>query len=293
MPNAHDLLELYKAGSSVQELAGRFGRPYSTVHAKLRSVGCKFRCDMPPRKRQISVEKIAALYRSGKNTVEISKLAALSPAVVNYLLRRAGVQLRSASEAGLLRYRDSSPDERKAITAAAHVAARGRKAGFVELCRRAQGRQCIEPSGYEAEMISTLNSAGLRIATQTPCGPYNIDITIESAIAVEIFGGEWHASGRHAARFPKRARHILDANWHLLIVWVDARGEWLDGANREIFALLDFARRYPTAIRQYRVIDSKGKLRIALDANADDFPLKPSFKARRDATGNDLNVITD
>jgi hypothetical protein len=94
---------------------------------------------------------------------------------------------------------------------------------------------------------------------QKAVGPYNIDIAAKP-IAVEIFGGHWHGSGRHVARAPKRFRYLLDQGWPFVIVWADARHAPLTpDAAQYIVTFAEFVRSHPTARREYRVIWGTGE----------------------------------
>jgi len=123
---------------------------------------------------------------------------------------------------------------------AAHAAVRGIAKSLDDLCLKAVGRERTQAN------VSPLDRA-FATMLDTPAiinkaiGPYNIDVAVHP-VAVEIYGGGWHAAGRAAARFPKRARYILDCGWHLVIIWVSEKSSYplTIAASEYVRSLIDF-----------------------------------------------------
>lgn len=227
---------------------------------------------------KFTTEDVRDLYRSyqaGQGSIELGESIGVHPGTIRQLFKRHGLLLRSYHEANLLRNVRMGPKRRKAATAAAHAAVRGRKVGLTELCRRAatkEQRGTARVSLYEGELARVLNQFTLTF--QKACGPYNIDLAVGHSVAVEIFGGNWHASGRHAARHQKRMKYLLNHGWNVVVVWVNKLrgGPWMI-AKKHIVALTQQPGRHQPITREYRVVWSDGQVYSTLYRNGDRIPL--------------------
>jgi len=140
--------------------------------------------------------------------------------VVN-VLRFHGIKLRGCAEAGALNWARMTQTQREQQTEACHADVRGRKKDQRYLFRRAQG---IESRGAlndnEFFVYLGLMHRGFTCQPQKAFGKYNVDVAISSElVAVDVFGGGWHAAGRHAARYRERCDYILSSGWELIIAW--------------------------------------------------------------------------
>ena len=208
-------------------------------------------------------DDIITTYLAGVPEQELAKQLGVSRTPIRRLLLEAGVVIRGVSQANTLRMQRLTPQERLDLTANAHAAVRGKKPGTQ--ARERQAQTCerlgvgIVPS--ENMLADQLRQAGFGLRQQRAIGKYNVDIAIDTPpIAVEVFGGNWHSCGRHAARFFERTKYLLGAGWHVVIVWVDGRRHPLDIRARDyIVTLADELRRDPPASSQYRVILGNGQ----------------------------------
>ena len=179
-------------------------------------------------------------------------------------------------------------------TRTAHAAVRGSVRSDEVLAASAKAREITfrrsRLSAQERAALAALSDVG-RVTLQKACGPYNIDLCVDDAVAVEVFGGNWHGTGRHAARHQKRTRHILEAGYDLVVIWINARQRrtWVETL-QQLVTDLKRADRNPTTRRQYRVVWSDGQVVHSGDANDNDFPFEPTFKVRRDARGRYYRV---
>ena len=115
---------------------------------------------------------------------------------------------------------------------------------------------------------------------QKAIGKYNVDMAAAESVAVEVLGGNWHSAKRtHAVRTPQ----ILDAGWHLIMVWNQkGTGPITAGAADYIATFCEEIRWHPALVRQYRVIGGGGELLASRCADDDEFPLiPPSRRAAR------------
>lgn len=200
-------------------------------------------------------------YEAGETPNELAKCLGVSRTAIRNLLIRRGLKLHTMSEVLLRRNASLGPAERLRRVSAAHDAIRGKTRPDQELIKRARTIQDIrEPTPIEALMIGLIEARGFDCVPQKAVGRYNVDIAIEeSRVAVEIFGGHWHAGGRHARRHRQRCDYILDSRWALIIVWV-TRDYPIDvGAVDQIITLCEGRRRAQPKRRQEIVIRGDGK----------------------------------
>lgn len=139
-------------------------------------------------------------------------------------LRKHGITTRKQAES----YSVMSKEDRLAMTDAAHRAVRGKP---VKESRKIKVANTVEANALTGKGISVLERRftdwlletvpDIDYTPQKAVHFYNVDIALNaSRIAVEIFGGGWHAGGRAAKRYPSRIKHLLGAGWLPVIIWV-------------------------------------------------------------------------
>jgi very-short-patch-repair endonuclease len=134
----------------------------------------------------------------------------------------------------------TTPEERTRLTCSAHDAIRGKPKNIDTLIKSAITREkmLIGSTQLEINFCNLLIAKGFSCIPQKAIGPYNIDIAILiPQIAIEIFGGNWHSFGRHAARYSKRIEYILDSGFTPVIIWNTARHPIGTGAMEYIISL--------------------------------------------------------
>ena len=106
-------------------------------------------------------------------------------------------------------------------TEAAHNAVRGMTRSLEDLEKRAIGKELKPPkmSRWESWFSDWLTSQGIEFTFNKAFGKYNIDFAIGDTIAVELYGGAFHADGRAAARLNDRMTYILNRGWNVYIIW--------------------------------------------------------------------------
>jgi len=226
-----DVIRRIVAGESVKAIAKSLGTCDWTVAARLADRGLTPRGIISrARDERFPPAEIARRYLAGESELALSIAYGTSRTVIARVLRQTRTRRRTQGESTKLWLAEIGKEGRLRLTEAAHAAVRGRKQSFKFRCKIASSRSANAvppaPDTYEGQMWRMLADAGLSLAPQHAVGPYNIDIAVtESRVAVEIFGGHWHATGRHAARYPKRLKYLLDRGWHVVIVWVK-RPHW-------------------------------------------------------------------
>lgn len=235
---------------------------------------------MPGKLRLPYAEEAYRLYQSGMTLDEVAGRFGTTLGNLSRAFRKRGWPARSGSEAMLLRMRGTPPEERSANATAAHNAVRGMKRSASDLEARAVARQQHGHGisvldrhfrGLLAQCGGDVEEASLGVAV----GPYNVDIAISPAIAVELWGGAWHRGGRAAARHQQRTRYLLDAGWNVVIVECAAECFALSRAAAEyVLTFREGIGSDPAAKRQYRVVRGTGQEIIRGCAECDDFPFK-------------------
>ena len=210
-------------------------------------------------------------YQSGMSENKLAKLAGIGRTAMRKFLVGAGVDIRSQSEAERLKWSQMPEAIRTNQVRAAHEAARGRVHSFEERAARAKTNETskFRASPVESMLIDWLLelAPGLSITPQKAVGVYNIDVAInEPTIAVEIFGGGWHASGSHRTRFFERVPYLVnECGYHLIVVWVDGRKYPLDiNGARKVISLAQLASALPPGERLYAMVLGNGNLAPAV-----------------------------
>lgn len=175
-----------------------------------------------PRRIEVDIDNLCRLYDSGESVKSLANILGISRPCVVRRLKEVGRTPRNRSESMFLRMSKTSPEERLRLSEAAHASVRGKTQSFETRCKIALARESRGgcDSVYESSMFDWLVERGLSPVPQKAIGPYNVDLAIdESRIAVELFGGDWHATGRHAARFRHRTDYILGQGWIPVFIW--------------------------------------------------------------------------
>jgi very-short-patch-repair endonuclease len=197
-----------------------------------------------------SIKKLAAEWRVDRN-------------VIKKCLLENGVTVRNQSQSETIKWKRMSAETRSAQVLAAHKAARGSVRTVDQKIAHAISRERSwgNISLVECVVANHLTNLGYSVIQQKAIYIYNVDIAIKSArVVVEIFGGNFHASGSHAAIFQQRTKDILDRGWSVIIVWIDGRRYPLDASgNNRIAAFVEEASRNPTGASKYRMIFGNGQ----------------------------------
>jgi len=173
-----------------------------------------------------------------------------------------------------------SPDERRALTDAAHTAWRGQHmtlAAKIEHAKSVEQKQA--PTTPTERRLAEILKGRLEVTPLKAVGPYNVDLAA-GPIAVEIFSGHWHSYGRAAARAPKRYSYLLDQGWPFVIVWVTNYAPLSASAADYIVAFAERSSSDPTLSREYRVIWGDGQETEPRKPKLDDIANVPSRHSR-------------
>ena len=210
--------------------------------------------------KALDADKIVDLYLRGRSTVALARLFRVDRQTIVRRLRSLETARRTMSEVQQLVNAKRPAEERQRIAGAAHDAVRGMRRTPKDLAARARSKEGVPPKkgSYEHRLRQMLAEQGIVTIPQQAIGPYNCDLGA-APVAVEVFGGDWHWTGRHRARLPQRTHHILDSGWHCLVIHVTRKHPLTEATAEYVSTYVKRARRNPAAIREYRMIRSAGQ----------------------------------
>ncbi len=225
--DAGDAVKRYLAGESTCQIAKSLGVTLSKVEWQINKRGLRRGSSESARRRHatpaIDESAVAARYAAGETAQSIALNLGCSINVIQRIAKLYDIPVRSLAETKRAWYAKSTKEQRLALTQAAHDATRGRSRSNEDLCKIAVG--CEKGIGKrigpdEATMIGYLVATGCEVVPQKAVGRYNLDIALtESSIAVEMFGGGWHAQGALATNHRKRFDYLINNGWLPIIVW--------------------------------------------------------------------------
>jgi len=178
-------------------------------------------------------QKIAEQYRNGVSVKALAAKYSVSRGVIRTRLLDLKIPIRGIREASHL-FVSQQPKERWIKqTEAAHKASKGRRARLEERVKRAQTNQALSKMNEtEQKIFDVFEAANIKVIPQYALQGYNIDFAVpEWKLAIEIDGGNWHASP--SKRTQDRGKEVLLSNreWGLIRVKV-ARGKLMIITNK-------------------------------------------------------------
>lgn len=267
IPNLSDLIALYRAGSSVDEIVKKTGISRKAIYGRFHEASVDFR--NPGRPEYIFGRREGAYlrkrYRAGVSLKEISDETGIQRSILDKHFRLHGIKMRGMSEAETIKWKQIKRGGRAAVSrqcGAAWKATLGRKHTDAErLARAATNGARLRHIGFsENEVSASLRGLGLQVSQQTPVGTYNVDITVDiPRIAVEIFSAWRNGQPSHS---PHRIEYLLNMGWTVILVITDIR-------RRGAPAILEIAQKIHALAKilsgnkpercQYGVIDGKAQ----------------------------------
>ena len=152
--------------------------------------------------------EIATRYLAGESENALAKSFGVSRTAIRLRLESECITRRDKTTANRLLSQQTPIEEHHRRIKIAQEASRGRKQPIEHRIKIAKTRQenCTNASEAEYILADWLRLRGLDVIQQQAIGPYNIDLGIHP-IAVEVFGGAWHAG---KSTHQKRSRYILN-----------------------------------------------------------------------------------
>lgn len=181
---------------------------------------------------EYAINYIASLYEQGLSENAIAKMLSVSRIAIRPRLIKAGVHIRTQSEAEALKWKQMSTEQRKRQIEAYHAKIRGGTRTHEDLVKRAKGVEAKQKlSKLERFFLKIYQDAGYDIKPLYAIDIFNIDLAIPSRkLAIEIDGGNWHTSPRKRAQDKKKEDYLLANGWKILHIKGSQKG-FLDQIN--------------------------------------------------------------
>jgi very-short-patch-repair endonuclease len=228
-------------------------------------------------------------HKSGVSIKELSKETGIGRKTITRRFESVGFVQRNRSESMFVRMANTAPEERARLAAAAHEAVKGRKHTINEQIQRAKTREIrrIGISRTEQILSQMLNDLGFLVTPQKAIHTYNVDIAINgSPVVVEVFGGGWHASGKHLIRHRQRFDYLINNGYYPIVVWVDGTKFPLEsGAANYIVANIEEIRRAKPVWSKEKMIRGNGDPVSIFRLDNDDIAGVVPPNTRDDITG--------
>lgn len=270
----NNVLKLFNDGATVEELAHTFGVRKGLISGDLKAMGVKDPFRRSPSQEQI--EEVALMYQSGESQLGIARILNITRPRVRQCLELSNTPIRSFGETMQIVNSRLGAEARMQMTEAARTSRRGMKDTWASKVQRAKTRELRQLGVSELENIlaEQLEDRGLKFRQQGAVGPYNVDFLIDDSIAVEIYGGPWHALGRHAARSQERFEYLLNRQ-HLAVLIVWASGTISGDAADQVVSFVELTRRDPSTRGKYRVIGRDDQVFVSLSTDLDNITIVP------------------
>lgn len=269
--NSNDIIKLYNSGKSISELTKLFRCRDERIKKILVDNGIEIR--NPNIRKELPVDEIASLYNSGMSENALAKKFSVSRNVIRRRLEEAHVVIRGRTEANQLMMSKRTSDENARNSRAAHDAVRGKTYSHEELCKRAFTREQTFTeftSPYERAIADELTNRGIKFIPQKAIDKYNIDFAVFDNIALEVYGGGWHAYGSAAARFNERSKKIFDSRYTIVLCWIGFNYEFIPSAIVDyLISLNDILSSDPTSRGKHYMIRGDGERCTIGNSNLD------------------------
>lgn len=275
------LVDRYVAGEWVSALAREVGAHSTFLYPHLKRLNIPVRQDRVRHHQRPAIVGLAERFHAGESVLSLSKRYGVSRSVITHRLRALGLTPRGQSETERIKWSRMTARARSRQVRAAHEAVRGHPKSMAARCalalaRERRGFNQPQIGAGERALFAMLTERGLTVRPQAAIGPYNCDLAVD-AVAVEVFGGNWHWCGSHGARLHPRTRYLLNRGWHVYIVVVSKCFPLVEAVADDLLAFVQRTSRDPTGRREYRVIRGDAQLLSSGDAQDNHLAIKPSL----------------
>jgi len=169
---------------------------------------------------------------------------------------RQGITIRTQSEQETIKWSLMDAEKRTKQVEACHIASKGRVRGKPEKIKHANTKMLNASidSIHEQNVVDFLTEKQYSFIPQFACDVYNIDIVINTTIAVEVFGGWWHRYGEHRAIAQKRFEKLIDSGYSIIILYLGKGHPFTSFIGDELVAFIDEVSRNKATVSKHRVI---------------------------------------
>lgn len=244
--------EHFVSHRTIRNISKEFGVTDKVITRLIASMGRIYWTENTWRFGAICLKACIALYKYGIGLRGVAERMDVPLGLLRAEFNRQGVKLRTQSEQEIIKWKLMDTSQREHQVKAAHDATRGKPVSREQLLKTALTRS-RRSSVYEDAIADDFRSAGIIFEEQFPIDIYNIDFVVGN-VAVEIFGGEWHGHGAHAARFPERSKKIFDAGYSLLILNIGKHESFTNRVRSDFVEFVKVMSVDKSSIGKYRVV---------------------------------------
>lgn len=221
------------------------------------------------RRNDFNSNDIINQYIAGKSVKKIASDFGFSRQVVYRVLRENSIHIRDRSESMYVRMAQTSPEERKRLAEAAHIAKRGR-ANTPEMLHKRALAQKRFIGIFEQEFIDAITASGIEVIPQFPFLSYNLDICCGNiAVEIDTQGG----IPTHNPRKLKRIVECLHGGMNMIYVALPNKCTSVpDACYEQVISLIKECRTNPPTRCQYWVIRRTGEIHSTGSFDFDNLP---------------------
>lgn len=198
--NINDFNTIYNlnaSGMTIKQIAKEFSTTEGCIARLFGKMGVTYKTfsPKPPNYIDIDIKEVEKLYLAGYSVLKMSKYFGVSRSVITKRINELGYKTRTGSEANIIRFKNSTLEERKAITKQANISLRGKKYTQDKRIARAIKRENTAKELFERyphlgageiEIFQYLRDNKLSPTLQKAIHIYNIDIFISPNICIEV-----------------------------------------------------------------------------------------------------------
>lgn len=180
------------------------------------------------------------------------------------------IHIRNGSEANIIRFKDSTIDEKRQIVKKANEAMRKLPHSFhhESAIKQAISKEnSLSKTGqFERDTIDYLTKLGFKCIPQKSFDAYNIDIAVGN-VAVEIHVNSGHPHNN--PYFRNRIIKLLKGGWNVFYIKITKQG-FNECSLKQLVSFIQFSGKYPTSCRKYGVVRGTGEIIAVGQLNEND-----------------------
>lgn len=217
----------------------------------------------------INADNLVQRYLSGESEKALAEVLNVSRGVIRRILLSKNVKPRNRSQAMYNRMANTSKEERKRLSEAAHNAVRGRKRNPEEMNKAAitKQRKLSKLGAGELELQCRICKKGFECIPQFAFERYNIDLAFKP-VAVELWSDPCNPLNQTRTHNVRKTKRLCKSCWAVIWIWTP-NGSVSESCIDYIVSFLDRANSDPSLIGQYRVIRGSGDVYARGSFNSD------------------------
>jgi transposase-like protein len=245
--HSNDVCRLYRDGVSAAAIGRQYNVTTTTVTNLLKKVGLmesRPRGFVNPDTKKAK-NKAVEMFNNGSRPSEILREVSISRSCLFKTLSDAGCELR-----GLDGWR---PSEEILVKQAKIKESRGHM------------------TKSEQEVFKLLSAGDYEVTPQMAFGKKNIDFAIHShSIAIEVFCRTVGRNSINSGELAERIKELGKGGWHVYVLFAYEASSIIDHGIDDMLAWVDFIKRSPAIIREYRMVRCPANLLACGKIESDD-----------------------